>query len=131
MSMRKLSRGNIEPVTGSGSRRFQEFAVFKDEVDSPLTEGHQSILWRGSWTKRRRPEHKSMLEFGLRVAQQGHHEPGAATEAAEDCPLANLGLAGERVHGQRFGAELGHQIPGSVEQSLAIPRCVTALVGRA
>ena len=103
---------------------------FHDVRDPPGSKGDEPVQWRCARTQGWRAEQEAGLERGLRVVQQGEHQPGPAPEAAEDGALAHAGLLGQPVHGERGGPALFDQLPGSKQEAFTVPGGVAAFRGR-
>ena len=61
------------------------------------------------------------------MVEQGEHEAGAATEAAENRALPDPCGSGDGVHGHRIDATFGDQQSGGVEQESTIAGRIASL----
>lgn len=117
---------HVEPVVDGLIGGPGELAEFQDPVDAFRAHGDQPVQGRSSRTKRRRAEHETALEVSLRVAEQCHHQTGAAAEPPEDRALADTRALCHRVHGEAARAGFLDNRAGSAQQEFAVPCRIAA-----
>jgi hypothetical protein len=68
-----------------------------------------------------------LLQLALASVQQGDGEAALVAEPAVEGALADAGPSGDGIHRDRAHAELGEQLLGGGEHTLAVPCGIRAL----
>src|SRR4029453_3868751 len=120
-------RRGIKAAVRCGVGRACQFAIFHDEVDSPLAESDEPLERCRSRAQGRRSEDERVLEFRFGVAEKGHHEALPVAEPAKHRPFAHPCRTSQHVHGYGISTMGRQELTGGSNEAFPIPRGITAL----
>ncbi len=115
------------PHLGRVLRRAHDLALHLDQSQAGMAESDEAIDRLGARSERRGTEQECMLQFSLGVIEKRLHQTRPTAETSEHCALADPGLGGETVHGDRVHPDRRHQFGRCVQEAAPVASGVAAL----